>query len=132
MSVILVVEDSPTVSHTVKGILSRHGYTVNVAGDGLIALRALRTFEPDLMLLDIRLPHIDGFQLCRVVRRLEKFADLPIVILSSLSSDDDIRRALEAGADTYLTKPIDERRLIQAVEDQLARQPVPSYSDFLQ
>jgi DNA-binding response OmpR family regulator len=121
MAVILVVDDSPTVSGMVERILSRRGYTVRVAGDGLVALSALRVFKPDLVLLDIRLPHVDGFQLCLVIRRITKYAALPIVMLSALSGQADIQHAMLAGADDYLVKPVDEDKLVKAIERHLAK-----------
>ncbi|NDJ79004.1 MAG: response regulator [Chloroflexi bacterium] len=121
MAVILVVEDSLTVSTAVQGMLCKHGYTVRVAGDGLVALSALRTFQPDLVLLDIRLPHVDGYQLCHVIRRQSKYQHLPIVMLSGLSGADDMQRALEAGADDYLVKPVDEKILLATVEMHLVQ-----------
>ncbi len=121
MAVILVVDDSPTVSSMVEGILSRHGYAVRVAGDGLVALSALRIFSPDLVLLDIRLPHVDGFQLCLVIRRIAKYATLPIVMLSALSDKADIQHATLAGADDYLVKPVDEDKLVKTIERHLAK-----------
>jgi DNA-binding response OmpR family regulator len=121
MAVILVVDDSPTVSSMVEGILFRHGYTVRVAGDGLVALSALRVFKPDLVLLDIRMPHIDGFQLCQVIRRFARYATLPIVMLSALSDQADIQQATLAGADDYLVKPVDEDKLVKTIERHLAK-----------
>jgi DNA-binding response OmpR family regulator len=118
---ILIVDDSPTVRSTVEWILHNQGHTVRVAGDGLDALHALHTFAPDLLLLDIRLPHIDGFQLCLVIRRMAQYASLPIVMISGLSGKEDIRHALDAGADDYIVKPIEDETLLQVIDQQLAR-----------
>ena len=78
MAVILVVEDSLTTSTIVQGLLCKHGYVVHVASDGLVALSALKVFEPDMVLLDIRLPHVDGYQLCRFIRRQLRYATYPL------------------------------------------------------
>jgi adenylate cyclase len=73
------------------------------------------------LLLDIRLPHIDGFQLCLVIRRMAQYASLPIVMISGLSGKEDIRHALDAGADDYIVKPIEDETLLQVIDQQLAR-----------
>ncbi|MBN1564250.1 MAG: response regulator [Anaerolineae bacterium] len=119
MASILVVEDSPIVSGAMARLLAAHGYKVRVAGDGLVALSALRVFEPDLVLLDVRLPHIDGIQLCLVIRRLKPYADLPIIMLSGLTSQVDRQRALDAGANDYLVKPVDNDTLLALIAAQL-------------
>jgi DNA-binding response OmpR family regulator len=122
MASILIVEDSlSTISETIMRSLAARGHSVCVAGDGLEALRALRVFEPDLALLDARLPHIDGIQLCMVIRRLKKYASLPIVILSATSSPVDTQRALNAGASVCLVKPVHDSTLLATIEEQLAR-----------
>ena len=121
MAVILVVEDSLTISALVQGLLCKHGYAVRVASDGLVALSALKVYRPDMVLLDIRLPHVDGYQLCRFIRRQLRYAHLPIVMLSGLSDPVDMQRALEAGANAYLTKPVDEKTLIATIEMHLVR-----------
>ena len=121
MAVILVVEDSLTISTVVQGMLSKHGYAVRVASDGLVALSALKVFEPDLVLLDIRLPHVDGFQLCQFIRRKLRYAHLPVVMLSALSTPADMQRAVEAGANDYLVKPVDEKTLLATVRMHLGR-----------
>ncbi len=121
MTSILVVDDSPTVGSTVEWILRDHGYSVCVARDGLAALNALRTFNPDLLLLDIRLPNVNGVQLCKMLRSNIRYAELPIIMLSGLSDQGIIQQAFEAGADDYLVKPIDDQKLIHAVSKQLAK-----------
>lgn len=112
---ILIIDDSPTISSTVEWLLCNHGYEVMVANDGLTALSHVQRFKPDLILLDIRLPHIDGFKICQLIRRKSEHAELPIVMLSGLSGEDDVFRALEAGADDYLTKPVDDNKLLAIV-----------------
>jgi DNA-binding response OmpR family regulator len=117
---ILVVDDSPTVSSTVEWLLSNRGYRVRVAPDGLSALGAISAFDPDLVLLDIKLPHMDGIQLCEMLRRDVRYASLPIVMLSGISAEADIRRALESGADGYVVKPFNDLELTRIIEERLA------------
>lgn len=101
--------------------LSHAGYNIEVAQDGLSALNAMRTFGPDLVLLDIKLPHLDGFQLCEMLRGKAEYNCVPIVMLSGLSSEADIQRAFDAGADDYITKPVGDQKLLTIIEEQLAR-----------
>jgi DNA-binding response OmpR family regulator len=118
---ILVVDDSPAAGSTLGWILSDRGHGVRVAQDGLSALSAMRSFAPDLVLLDIIMPHMDGVQLCEVIRRDLRYASLPIIMISGLSDRDNIRRAMEAGADSYITKPFDDGEVLEAIEWQLAK-----------
>lgn len=118
---ILVIDDSPTVSSTVGWLLSHHGYNVRVARDALEALSVLASFEPDLIVLDIRMPNVDGIQLCQMFREDDRYASIPIVALSALSTALDIQRALDAGCNDYIVKPLQDDKLIAVIEDQLAR-----------
>lgn len=120
MAKILVVDDSPTVSSTLEWILCNQRHRVSIARDGLTALNALRSFKPDLVLLDIRLPHVDGIQLCKLIRADARYAALPIIMLSGLSNPTDIQRALDAGANDYIVKPINDDDLLGAIDRQLA------------
>ena len=119
MANILVVEDSQKISNALERLLTLAGHTVRTAGDGLVALSALRVFEPDMVLVDVRLPHVDGIQLCVVIRRLEKFEELPIVMLSGLSAPVDVQRALQAGANDYLIKPVGDDLLLEMIDKHL-------------
>ena len=117
---ILIVDDSPTIGITTAWILTDHGYQVEVARDGLSALSALRTFSPDLVLLDIRLPHLDGYRLCEILRGKAEYQKMPIIMVSGLSSADSVQRALDAGANQFLAKPVRDERLLAAIKEQLA------------
>lgn len=121
---ILVIDDSPTVSSTVGWILSDYGYEVRVAPDGLSALSTIHVFKPDLLLLDVKLPHVDGIKLCEMLRSHADYASLPIIMLSGLSSEIDIDRALKAGANNYVVKPVNDDKLIAMIQQVLAK-PAP-------
>ena len=118
---ILVIDDSPTVSNTVGWILNDFGYEVRMAPDGLSALSTIHIFKPDLVLLDVKLPHVDGIKLCEMLRNHAAYASLPIVMLSGLSSQTDIDRALAAGANNYVVKPVNDEKLITIIQNELAR-----------
>jgi len=115
---ILVVEDEPTLQETIAYNLKKQGYDVEIVGDGRAALEAARTLNPDLLLLDIMLPSLDGLEITRILRRE---MNVPIIMLTA--RDDEIDRVvgLEMGADDYLTKPFSMRELMARVKTQLRR-----------
>ena len=115
---ILVVEDEPSLQETLVYNLEKQGYTVEVAGDGRAALEASRRLKPDLIVLDIMLPELDGFEVCKILRR-----EMSTPILMLTARDDEIDRVvgLEVGADDYLTKPFSMRELLARVKAQLRR-----------
>lgn len=115
---ILVVEDEPSLQETLVYNLKKEGYTVEAAGDGHTALDLARQLKPDLIVLDLMLPGIDGFEVTRILR---KEMTTPILMLTA--RDDEIDRVvgLEVGADDYLTKPFSMRELMARVKAQLRR-----------
>ena len=129
MPAILVVDDSPTVASTVEWVLRNNGYKVRVERDGLSTFHALRNFNPDLILLDVRLPHVDGIQICNVIRKMPKYLDLPIVMISGLSDQNSIERAMAAGANDYIVKPIEDSTLLEVIHHHLSRRDGANASD---
>lgn len=115
---ILVVEDEPALQETLAYNLSRQGYDVETAGDGLSALEAARRLHPDLILLDVMLPKLDGFEVCRTLRQE---MSVPILILTARDEEIDRVIGLELGADDYVTKPFSMRELMARVKAQLRR-----------
>jgi DNA-binding response OmpR family regulator len=118
---ILVVEDEPSLQETLVYNLSKQGYEVEAVGDGREAVEAARRSAPDLILLDIMLPGMDGFEVCKVLRR-----EMNVPILMLTARDDEIDRVvgLEVGADDYLSKPFSMRELVARVKAQLRRTQV--------
>ena len=114
--IILVVDDSPTIQKVVSVTLEAHGHEVVTASDGMEALAKLRTLRPDLVLLDITMPHMDGYQLCRILRSNELTKAVPIVMLSGKDGLFDKMRGRMAGAATYITKPFAPSALPPLVE----------------
>jgi twitching motility two-component system response regulator PilG len=117
--VVLVVDDSPTVRKIVQLTLQRERIHVVTAGDGLSALAAVADEQPDLILLDIMLPRMDGYNICQVVRRNTAFRDMPIIMLSGKDGLFDKMRGKLAGSTEYITKPFDSAELVQAVKRHL-------------
>lgn len=115
---VLVVEDEPALLDTLEYNLTKQGYSVSTAKDGLQALEIARAVNPDLLLLDIMLPGLDGFEVCRILRQE---MSLPILFLTAKADEIDKIVGLEVGADDYLTKPFSMRELMARVKALLRR-----------
>jgi DNA-binding response OmpR family regulator len=115
---ILVVEDDPTLRETLAYNLARQGYDVKTASDGQSAVESAERSMPDLVVLDIMLPVIDGYEVCRILR---KKSNVPILMLTARDDEIDRVLGLEMGADDYLTKPFSMREFIARVKAQLRR-----------
>ena len=115
---VLVVEDEPTLLETLEYNLARQGYEVHTATDGLTALEIARRERPDVIVLDIMLPGLDGFEVCRILRHE---MSVPILMLTARAEEVDKIVGLEVGADDYLTKPFSMRELLARVKALLRR-----------
>jgi CheY-like chemotaxis protein len=116
---VLVVEDSPSVRTTVAYILTGAGFDVLTAADGVEGLERIRRDRPRAVLLDVSMPRMDGFEVCRHVRAEAALRDTFIVMLTAKGQKADENRALEAGADRYLTKPVDEEAILRLLTEVL-------------
>jgi two-component system response regulator MprA len=115
---VLVVEDDPRLAATLQRVLAAEGHEVEVAVDGLEALRRAKSWPPDLAVLDVMLPGADGITVCR---RLRETAQFPILMLTALSGTDERVRGLDSGADDYLVKPFAYQELLARVRALLRR-----------
>ena len=118
---ILVVDDEPTIVRLMEFILARQGHEMLVAVNGEEALEKIRAHSPDLVLLDIMMPRIDGYEVARLVRADPATASLPIIMLSAKAQEEDIRRGVEVGVDEYITKPFSPEHLVHVVAGYLSR-----------
>ena len=118
---ILVVDDEPEIIELVEFNLKQAGYAVTTAADGAAALKKARTQTPDLIILDVMLPEMDGFEICKSLRLDAATAKVPIVMLTAKAAEIDRVLGLELGADDYLTKPFSPRELLLRVKKILAR-----------
>ncbi len=116
MSRILVVEDSPTVLYMVSRMLTEGGHQVLTAKDGEEAMSLVAQEHPSLVLLDVILPKLNGYQVCRRMKSTPATAQIPVIMITSKNRDNDRRWGLEQGADDYVTKPLDARQLLAVVD----------------
>src|SRR5258707_5259855 len=115
---VLVVDDDPKVCETLDRYLAHAGYSTASALDGARALELARSFAPDLIVLDLMLPRVDGLEVCRTLRMASQ---VPVIMLTAKSTERDKLAGLEIGADDYLTKPFSPRELVARVEAVLRR-----------
>ncbi len=115
---VLVVDDEPKIVRLARDYLEKNGFRVVTAADGQSALATARREKPDLVILDLMLPNIDGREVCRILRRE---SDVPIIMLTALSEEIDQITGLEIGADDYVTKPFSLRTLVARVRSLLRR-----------
>ncbi len=118
---ILVVDDEPDAVDLVQFNLTNAGYEVITAADGGEALKKARTFRPDLILLDVMLPEIDGLEVCKLLRRDAATSGIPVIMLTAKAAEIDRVLGLELGADDYVTKPFSPRELVLRVKNLLRR-----------
>jgi DNA-binding response OmpR family regulator len=118
---ILVADDEEDVRELVTYRLSRSGYEVIGAGDGLEALELATQSPPDLMVLDVMMPKLDGYELTRRVRAEETLRSIPVILLTARSQESDVDRGFEVGADDYLRKPFNPDELVARVRAVLGR-----------
>lgn len=119
MARVLVVEDSPTIVSHVESVLREDGHEVYVARDGWSALASVRALVPELILLDILLPHSNGFDICQTIRKNSAYQPMKVVMMTSLVDDESVRRAFEVGANGYIKKPFTNVDLHTELENQL-------------
>ena len=123
---ILIAEDSPTQSLRLQNTLEKNGFTVTAAPDGRAALGVLATLRPTLVISDIQMPEMDGYELCRHLKADPALRDIPLILLTSLSAPQDIIRGLECGADNFVVKPYDESFLLARIRTVLANRGLES------
>jgi two-component system alkaline phosphatase synthesis response regulator PhoP len=128
---ILIVEDERDVVKLLRYNLEKEGFRVATVADGSLALAEMRREEPDLVILDLMLPGMDGLEVCRQVRRHDKYSSVPILMLTARSEEADRVVGLELGADDYVTKPFSMRELVARVRALLRRhEPAPQRSNL--
>ncbi|MFA5113626.1 MAG: response regulator [Candidatus Margulisiibacteriota bacterium] len=116
---VLIVEDYPATSKMIAEILEMEGYQAVIAADGLLGVEKALSEKPDLILLDIMLPGIDGLEVCSRLRANEQTKDIPVIMVSVKASDEDVKTGLGKGANGYISKPFDPFKLLEVVKKHL-------------
>jgi two-component system, OmpR family, alkaline phosphatase synthesis response regulator PhoP len=127
---ILVVDDEIYIVHILEFTLTMEGYEVLTAADGEEALRRLEQDRPDLVVLDIMMPKVDGYEVLRRIRADEESRHLPVILLSAKGRPIDRETGLEIGADDYIVKPFSPRRLLEKIQDLLERARLSQVSNY--
>lgn len=117
---ILIVEDEESLLKLESILLTSRGYEVVGAADGAAALEQVVAERPDLVILDIMLPEIDGFEVCRRIKQNPETAHIPVMMLTAKKSDQDCARGMAAGAAAYVTKPFKSARIVEIIQDLLS------------
>jgi two-component system sensor histidine kinase/response regulator len=119
---ILIVEDSPTQAEKLRYLIENKGYRVRVAENGAMALAAIEERKPNLVLSDVVMPEMDGYTFCRTIKEDERWQDIPVILITSLTDPKDIVRGLECGADNFIRKPYADAYLLTRIEHVLMNQ----------
>lgn len=120
MSTILVVDDSPTDTHVLKTILDKNGYKVLTAPDGESGIQSAKLNQPDLILMDVVMPGLNGFQTTRKLSKDPDTLNIPVIIVTTKDQDTDRIWGLRQGAVDYIVKPVDETELIEKITPRLS------------
>lgn len=116
---VLVVDDEEMTRDLLRLMLKGTGFTIYEAEDGYIALEQVAACKPDIMILDVMMPGLDGLAVCRTLRAQPQTADLPVIMLSAKTTPTAIQEGLDAGADKYLTKPVGFKELLNNIQEVL-------------
>ncbi len=120
MNKIMIVEDDNTTIKLLKYLLGKNNYEVAVCENGKIAVDSIMDEDPDLILMDIMMPEMDGLEATEKIRDINKFSDTPIIMLSALGQEIEVAKGLKAGADGYVVKPFDTQSLVRQIKEKLS------------
>ncbi|MDF0557035.1 response regulator [Kamptonema sp. UHCC 0994] len=116
---LLVIDDEESIFEVIEALLYREGYNFTYLTSGKEALNRIDEIQPDVMLLDVMMPEIDGIETCQLIKSNHRWCHIPIIMVTALSSKEDLARSLEAGADDFLSKPINSIELRARVRSML-------------
>ncbi|MCW6038362.1 response regulator [Spirulina subsalsa FACHB-351] len=120
MTTILIVDDSQTQRHILSDLLGQHKFTIWTAANGLEAIKQIRQQSPDLIVLDLIMPQLNGYELCRLLKTNPSTRDIPIIICSAKGTNVDRYWGLKQGADAYIAKPFHAHELVETIQQLLA------------
>lgn len=121
MAKILLVDDEPEIRFLTRRMLEKEGHSVTEAENGEMALRMLQKDKPDLILLDVRMPGLNGWEVCRRIKADDKTKSIPVVMFTVRTSEEDIQKSVDYGANAHINKPFDKEELLELVENMLRR-----------
>jgi len=116
---ILIVDDEPNILMSLDFLMRKEGYEVFVARNGTEALESLSQNQPDLVLLDIMMPDVDGYEICKQIKQNPELENCKVVFISAKSKESDVQKGYEIGADFYLTKPFSNKTIVAKVKELL-------------
>lgn len=112
---VLIVDDEPSILLSLEFLMKKEGYIVYIARDGEEAFELLKTFKPHLVLLDIMMPKVDGYQVCKYIKQTAEYSFTKVILLSAKNKEEEIEKGYEIGADLYIPKPFSTRDLVKKV-----------------
>ncbi|GJQ35174.1 MAG: hypothetical protein JETCAE01_11840 [Anaerolineaceae bacterium] len=121
MAKIMIIDDDPETAKLLEAIINLDGHETSIVQDSRIAIRAVETFMPDLVLLDIMMPEIDGITICKMIKSTPSTSHIKVMMVSALSTDATRKDSRDAGADQFVSKPVLPRPFSQQVKDLLAQ-----------
>ena len=116
---ILVVDDDPYILMSLEFLMKKNGYDVVVARNGTEAMELLNKQAPNLVLLDIMMPDVDGYEICRYIKKTASLKNIKVIFMSAKTKDADIKKGYELGASLYVTKPFSTRELVKQIKELL-------------
>jgi len=119
---ILVADDEPYIARSLSFVLKKEGFSVEIASDGEEALRKAKEFRPEVMFLDVMMPRMDGFHVCRSLKSDAELRKINVIMLTAKGQEADRERAMKEGADGYITKPFSPMEIISKVKELLEKQ----------
>ncbi len=120
---ILIIDDEPNIVISLEFLMKREGFEVAVAGDGESALRAMTERRPDLVILDVMIPRLNGFEVCQRIRAEPAYRGVRVLMLTAKGRETETKKGLELGADAYMTKPFSTRELVAEIRRLLEVRP---------
>lgn len=114
---ILIVDDDPYILMSLDFLMKKSGYEVIIARNGTEAMELIETHLPHIVLLDIMMPDVDGYQICKHIKQTEHLKNIQVVFLSAKSNETDIRKGMDLGATLYITKPFSTREIVKQIKD---------------
>ncbi len=116
MALILVVDDSPTEAHVIKGMLEKHGFSIETADNGTSGVERAKELGPDLILMDVVMPGLNGFQATRQLSKNAETAEIPVIIVTAKNQETDRVWGIRQGAKEFISKPVTEKQLVEKIE----------------